>query len=93
MTKYTEELKSVSTMEELELFLSKLEALELGLKKKRGTWHSGKSFAYAFTEIKPGRVHYLYDDGYTFGESNINNLHKVLTIGRTSIVAFDIANN
>lgn len=73
-----EQLKNVRTLSELTEFIEGLKP-NFWIRKKRPTWHSGKSLCALIYETE-GRIHYMWDDGATSGSCKIGQLKRVIEI-------------
>lgn len=90
------ELKTLVTFEEFQNFLKKMDSYEMGfiLEGKRRKYQA-YSFSHMYEWLKPdgkphyfagnekykNRLHYLYSDNVSTGESYVKNLYRVLRVG------------
>lgn len=89
------ELQTLVTFEDFQNFMKKLDSYEmgLGLEGKRrgykafGFFHmydkkqsNGDPYYFTGHEKYKDRIHYLYSDGVSTGESHVKNLHRALRV-------------
>ncbi len=72
---YNRKLKEVRSLNDLQALLKQMNADDIDLYgKRRGYW----AFGFCEHPYRDGYIHYLYDDGYSVGNSKPENLWRAL---------------